>query len=346
VITLAIIGALAVWLSHACVFVLAGVALTMVLPAMFRKEWANVGRQVLVYAIWAVSFASYFMCMHVMASRQSLVGFWSGDVPQPGAPAGGAFMPFPPTSLHDLGWFLRTFFGVFSDPGGFTLTGVAALAFLVGVTSMFSRRREVTAILLSPIALVLVASGLERFAFSGRVILFIVPCMLLLVGQGAEVIRESINSRGRMIGIVVLLLLFVHPTYAAARHVLRPRTHTELRPVLEYVEKHRRAGDMVYVNYGSRKPYRYYSRAYHFENEALVLSANAHQNWNWSGVLEDIQRLRGRGRVWVLFSGVWRFGGLDEEKFFLFHVDSTGTRIDAFERDGAAVYLYDMSGER
>ena len=60
--------------------------------------------------------------------------------------------------------------------------------------------------------------------------------------------------------------------------------------------------------------------------------------------VKDLNKLRGKKRVWVLFTENIVQGGIKDEKFFLYHLDSIGKRIASFGRSGlAVVYLYDLS---
>jgi hypothetical protein len=64
----------------------------------------------------------------------------------------------------------------------------------------------------------------------------------------------------------------------------------------------------------------------------------------------DLDKMRGNSRVWFLFSnvavtglGVKQAGGVDEELFLVYYLDTIGTRLDYFREKNAAVYLYDLS---
>jgi hypothetical protein len=58
----------------------------------------------------------------------------------------------------------------------------------------------------------------------------------------------------------------------------------------------------------------------------------------------DVERLRGKDRVWFLFSHVTNYYGLglDEEKLILHHADRVGSRLAVQRRTGASLYLYDL----
>jgi hypothetical protein len=68
-----------------------------------------------------------------------------------------------------------------------------------------------------------------------------------------------------------------------------------------------------------------------------ILGAASGWTENWKDYEEDIDQLRGKRRVWLLFSHLH-----DQEKFLLYLLDSRGTRLDDFKSAGAEVYLYDL----
>jgi hypothetical protein len=57
----------------------------------------------------------------------------------------------------------------------------------------------------------------------------------------------------------------------------------------------------------------------------------------------EVEELRGRRRVWFLFSHVVRSEGLDDEKLLLYLLDRVGIRLEARRETGASLYLYDLS---
>jgi hypothetical protein len=62
--------------------------------------------------------------------------------------------------------------------------------------------------------------------------------------------------------------------------------------------------------------------------------------------IKDINKIKRRKRVWVLFSSKIVKGGMQEEHFITFHLDTIGMRLDFFGSPGiGSVYLYDLSEE-
>jgi Dolichyl-phosphate-mannose-protein mannosyltransferase len=340
---LAVLGAFTIWLSFVSLFALAGIALTFAGFRLASKDFGALRRQAVVYGFWGLSFlALYFIYLHGLARNESLLAFWRGDA-GPGSPPFSAFMPFPPTSIGDVHWFVATFFSTSLYPIGLELAGLGALAFLVGSWTLWRDSPQRIAILTLPILLALIASSLEAYPFSGRTILFTVPLCFLIIAAGAQRLLEEQSSPMRLGGILVVALLFLHPVLGAAKRLVQPETMSELKPALAYLVENRRSGDVVYVNYGSTRPLAYYAERYGIRESDLVVSENKHTDWSWDRVREDVERFRGQRRVWLLFSGVYTYDGLNEQSFFLYFANLQGLQIDSFEAPGVSLFLYDMA---
>jgi hypothetical protein len=60
----------------------------------------------------------------------------------------------------------------------------------------------------------------------------------------------------------------------------------------------------------------------------------------------DVERLRGHGRVLLLFSHVQSPHGLNKEELFIRNVRRIGSRLQSRRLPGAPRYLYDLSPTR
>lgn len=319
-----ILGATAIWFSHPSLFILAGVGASLALFHLGRRRWAKIGTLSIAYSIWILSFvACYFVSLRDLGNNEILLDYWAS-----------AFMPFP--SL-DFSWFINTFFAIFKYPAGLPLSGIAALTFLVGCISMFLKKRAGFFVLISPAVLTLLASNFHKYPFRGRLLLFIVPSLLLLIAEGAERIRNSTRHNSTAIGIAVIGLLFVHPLYSASYYLVRPRTKEEIKPALSYVKEHKQDRDVLYLYYASQYALKYYSESCGFEHDNYIVGTDSD---NWKDYMSDLDELCGNKRVWLLFSHTYTE---EKERFFLAYLDSIGTRLDAFKSAGTAVYLYDLS---
>src|SRR5262249_55878144 len=126
-----------------------------------------------------------------------------------------------------------------------------------------------------------------------------------------------------------------HPAMSSASYLIKPRTLQETRPIIAYLRTHVQNGDALYLYYGVVPAFKYYARRYGFADARYIEGGDADRR----RVAIDLDRLQGNARAWIFFSHIDR----DAQDFLLSHLDTRGERLDSFERDGAAVYLYDLS---
>ena len=212
IVLFAAIGGLAVWFSLPSVFVLAGIGCTMSLFSMIRKEWRTNNKLLITYFIWVLSFVIFYLIYssNISANLDKQQSFWDSN-----------FMPFPPVSISDLKWFGKTFFDIFKSPLSIPLPGLGALSFLLGAVSIFLRDKQLFFILLSPVFFALFGSALHLYPFTGRLITFIIPFILLFIGEGVVFFYKNTKNYSRVVTIILIGLLFYGPLTTAASHMVK-----------------------------------------------------------------------------------------------------------------------------
>jgi hypothetical protein len=133
--------------------------------------------------MWAISFAACYMVSHsILEKKDPFIWIWWDF----------AFLPLPPRSLLDLRRDFWHVVNVFNNPSwvvtplGVLASALVALAlFSIGALSLGLRWRGGVYLLLAPLMFALVASGLHQYPFHGRLLLFLVPGVHLLVAEGA-----------------------------------------------------------------------------------------------------------------------------------------------------------------
>jgi hypothetical protein len=323
---LGLAGAAALWLSHPALFVLGGLAAVLAWSVRHDRE-----RLMLLagsWAIWGVSFAViYLVSLRELAGDAALLGYWRGS-----------FMPFPPSSVADLRWFLGLA-RVFDFPVGLTFVGLAVLCCGAGVVHLWRTGRALILLLLAvPALLALLSSGLGAYPFEGRLLLFLVPAVLLLVAGGTVALGRATGSSP--VGWVLIALLVTGPLLRAADHLLNPRTVDEIRPVVAYLDQHRSPDQPVYVFWAAYNAYQYYAPRYSLDPTEVILGS--FPAGEIDTYLDDLRSLCGLDEIWLLFSHVATLEGVDEEAFFLAQLEVMGEQQDAFRAEGAAAYLYDL----
>ncbi|MGB5914806.1 MAG: hypothetical protein WBG63_08070, partial [Phormidesmis sp.] len=114
------IGAIAVWISHPAVFIIAGTGLWLMGEAAIARRWPRMIKYAVAFGLPAISFLCFYVIsISKLVDNDALQQSWSEGH--------GSFMPLPPTSLNELKWFFDSFFTTFNYPVGISLTGIAAL---------------------------------------------------------------------------------------------------------------------------------------------------------------------------------------------------------------------------
>lgn len=193
---------------------------------------------------------------------------------------------------------------------------------------------------MAPALFALGGAALHKYPFTDRFLLFLAPAVLLLVGVGADhmgVLGKNVRGLGPLVALLV-----VGPVVLwNARYLLDPIRFEELRPVLEQFVELRQPEDACYLYYGAIPTARYYFPRLGIREASCTLG-KAHRE-DWLRYCDDLQPFLGRGRVWVVFSHVCNWRGVDEieliDRFLLRH----GRAVMKIKRQNAGAYLYDLT---
>jgi hypothetical protein len=222
-VALGALGAFAPWFSHPSVFALAGVGTVLLISALVQKEWPRALLVSITGAVWVASLAGvYVVSLDQLGHRRDMWMFWHS-----------AFPPMPPSSLWDATWVFRRFVYLFVNPLDFEtplgprLSIVPAVAlFFAGCTSMWKRgEKSSLGMLVAPGLFALLASCLHLYPFHGRLVLFLVPSLLLLIAEGTAWLGETVGKG--TLWAIVLGMLFLVPTLGAFYHLVEPRIRGE-----------------------------------------------------------------------------------------------------------------------
>jgi hypothetical protein len=337
-------GVVAVALSHAAALVLAALALVLVAAAATgrrRRALAPLGVTAAIWALAAVAAVTVASREMPPRTREYLSQFW--------APA---FGPRPHTLAGDARWLRAALAGMLG-PGGLgypwalLYCGLAVL----GAAALWRRRPALALLLFAPTAVALGAAELRLYPFDLRLVLFAVPALILAIAAGVETLAAILLPRRGLPGTAGIALLFGAALLPAlAGFAADPPVYRieETRPLLRALQAQRRAGDAVYVYYGAGHALRFYGPRYGFRDGDYVLGG-CHRG-DTRVYLEDVDRFRGRPRLWVVFSHAQPW--LGEREALLAYLDRLGTRRLALRAlpHGrmfslpAEAFLYDLSG--
>jgi hypothetical protein len=237
-LALAAFGVIGVWFSYPLALVLAGVGTYLIGEAALRRDWKQARAFVAMSVVWALSFAACYKVSHRILSKGRFIWDWWDF----------AFLPMPPHSVAELKRELWQLVNVTNSPASvFTPMGVVPSAFLavglflLGGLAMGRRWRGGLYLLLAPLLFVFLASAMHQYPFHGRLLLFVVPTIHLLIGEGAAVLTRR---GGPLLTLILGAFLLCQPACEACQYQLiqrRPRpydSHGDLRPdLLDYLDQ-------------------------------------------------------------------------------------------------------------
>jgi hypothetical protein len=282
-----------VWCSHPATFILAGIGSALLLHALVERDRTRFLAAGLTVASWLVSFgACYVLCLKQLGGNKYLTDYWTDH-----------FMPMPPIAPGDLAWIADHLVAFFTMPGGWggelmPLGGFAAFLALVGLREFARERWTVAVALAAPVAFLLFASGLQKYPFGGRLLLFLIPFAVLLVARGTGALFDAAREKHRFAAIAMLVLLLGGAAWESSAVIRRPLRNENVRPVIAQMRAEMQPGDRVYVFYSAIPAFKFYTRDNPLPEEQVILGNEYPKNPG--GYRDDLNQIH--GRVWVVYS--------------------------------------------
>jgi hypothetical protein len=351
-------GFVALALSYAAAFILVTVVIVLAMPHAVRRPW-HWRPLDLAAGLWLAGVAVAFLYAYPRVS--DVVATNQGS----SFPVGAEFV--------------RTAGGALASAVGYPDGGVTgsfkyfvALIGLAGFAVLVQRRCQTAALVGVPLLLLMVAAALHAYPVLPRTVLFFLPFLAIVVGEGIAALASTMPSRRRVLVIVLALAVFAVPATDAARNFIAPQGREEIKPVLRHLTKKWRAGDSLFVFHHAQYPLRYYlecgcgglslrtlripwsaAALDHFgtaQNAPALISRKPalvieRPQASFGGYLREFDALQGRRRVWLLVTNIGPF-----ERQLLTYISCAGRRTDAFVRSAgsasfstAAIYRYDLT---
>jgi Dolichyl-phosphate-mannose-protein mannosyltransferase len=330
-IAYALMGSISIWFSHPAVFILAGTGLTLWFFVLRKKQKTAIIKLLAVFLLWGINFGLiYFISLRNLTQNQALLAYWQG-----------AFAPFPPKSIGDIIWFYNNLISVLKDLVGSTLPELFALALVIGCITLYRRNKVYSALLFSPIIFLLIASFLHVYPLNGRLILFLVPIILLLVSEGAESITLGIKGLTnhqivRFTRYIPLYIILLYPLINVYAIWNSPRTVEETRPAISFIKSNWQPGDKIYLYYASAPAFSYYAPQFGFKPEDTIIGISARDDP--SKYIQQLAEIKDQKRVWTLFSHIFD----SEADQMINYLDTRGKQLKSGEYNNAFVYLFDL----
>lgn len=329
VLQAALLGTLAVWFSQASIIILAALAPVIIWTSFRTRGSHAVVASLSVALVWCVASSfSVFWARRMMtpATHNIMKAYWASG-----------FMPFPPRSLSDWVWPWRIIRGLYWN--ALNLWGVASLALVASIWGMVSfwrrGRTDAAMVLCSPVVLAAAISAARLYPFSGRLVLFILPAMVIALAEGIRSARDMLPARIARFWLVLPMFFMVPSTYTTLRN-LPPWRNEEMKPVLRHLTANRLSGDGIYVFRLAIPAMQYYAPHYGLRKSDWIAVQDGRAPHDY---LRDVEQSPGKRRVWFVFS---HDDAINEA--LIHYMDSVAERVDSVafpeKADASMTYLF------
>ncbi|HEY2796573.1 MAG TPA: hypothetical protein VGK26_01675 [Thermoanaerobaculia bacterium] len=333
-------GAVLVWFSQPTLFVVAGLGGALVLAWLRDRDAPTRRAVVAVVPVWAVASAAAAVVAIrrvTPTTRAYMDAFWRFR---------DGFFPRPFRRPGDALWLWNRIVEFFGDPMllRYRWPALSAALAVVGAAALWRRNRFGALVLLCPFGAGVLAAVAQQFPFKTRVALFVFPILMLAAAQGAEWIRRQASRLHPVVGAAVMAALFVIPTWSFIEYP-PPYWVEDFKTVFAFFREHRRPGDAVFVFPYAVEAVERYGPEYGLapvDYEVGGCSAEDPRLF-----LRDVDRYRGRPRVWLLVGSVPSMtADRRSVEGYLSAIGVAGDRISIPSLpnlDPVAAQLYDLS---
>lgn len=354
----ALAGAVIVWFSYSSVFVFAGVAVTVGLPLLLKRQWNWLFKLIFVAIAWFGSFILYYLIFTAKDAHSPwLVWFFESH---------DAFVP---RSGKAITWLLHRFIAFYNYPSGLSwaliydsqsalkqmltrMVFVPIILTVIGVCYLFRANRRLLLLVGSIFGIVLFASFIKLYPFHERLTMFLTPLVFLILAAGCDGLFSKSTSTKLIWQTILVLMLLFGPVKTDIAQVLNPGLLGEYKKsyqseALTMVEREMKPGDLIYVYWNDLPGYHFYKLIHRINFTAIEgkdrrFEAKSFDDY-FTRLDQDLAPLKGHNRVWVIqnrgidivtgeFVGdpAWYYKYNDGAQRFMDHISGMGKEVEHF----------------
>ncbi|MEQ7799522.1 glycosyltransferase family 39 protein [Pedobacter sp. ASV1-7] len=312
------IGAIIIWFSYSSIFILVGIAIGLSIQQLTLRKWRTFFLNAIPFIFWGLSFCiNYFIFTHKHA-ESAWIAYWFRSY--------NNFMPLLPTSIAEFLWFPMNLYRMLDYPLGLLWNfnalsdnqaiNMALKMPFIGITLLFlglyailKNLRANAFVLIPPIILMLIASGMELYPLTERFWVFISPIFIIFIAQGFQYLSRFIRSK-RII-LLIYLIIIAGPLIQSVQLALKPQSfyiHKKSfqKEALNYVNSQFKSGDIVYVYWNNLPGYKLYKEMYGYKFKAIEGKDYRQSSIDFNDYINhlkpDFKLLKNAKRVWVIYN--------------------------------------------
>ncbi|MGZ0654665.1 hypothetical protein ACWPKS_03570 [Coraliomargarita sp. W4R72] len=331
---LIVTGLLSILFSHPVCFVLAAIGFVEFSRGIKCRELRLVYQSLVASSTWLCFFALVFwISIRNYQGNDYLTSFWSGAFP-------------PRDSLFPI-WFQANLASIYEmtfvnsrslgsvDWQNYSWSHTLGLAIITAscATCLLVRDKlRPLAMIFAVIILIhLAVSYLQLYPFGGRLLIYLLPFVILLIVGASKLLADSKHQWLRVSPSVLILILIFQQLTVAFSTFIKPTNYADMRSALSYISANQNEGDLIAISYWSFPAFFYYSTTYGFSPESCRII-------NRQNLSKDfVDAYEGNARVWALFSH-----RMNEVEGFLNGVTEEVDLLEHFEKNETAVYLFEF----
>jgi hypothetical protein len=322
VIALGVVGAVSIWFSNVTPIILLSLGFALWIPMLNQFDLRKFLMLISCNLLWLISFYIYYTnFIESNPHRAGMMRYWASS-----------FMPHQPTEAIE--WLINAFEALFKNAtSSSVVSDLSGALFLIGVISIVIRKSKWHfTYLLMPIVIHLVLSYFQMYPFSGRLVLYLIPLLILFEFIGIAFI-VSFFKRKKFVFLLISMALLIPTLLKTSKYFVRPNIREDIKPVLQYVSNHMQPDDLVYIYFGGHAAFKFYKEDYFTEADHCIVGAVSSDDYD--KFLKEFDGLK--NRVWIVFSHMYPPGGIE----YINEKIPTFEQLDYFEAQGAKVYLVD-----
>jgi hypothetical protein len=316
------------WFAFTAVFVLAGIGLALVLDAVWNPREGGFRRIAGAFLVFGVLFAPvYFVSIRPGMGNAALRTMWVAQY-------------FP---LHTLsaapGWLFHKIHEVCAlTLGKGVLSIVAAIGITCGLAASILRRNMLILAATGGALACFGAAVLQRYPFTDRLLLFLIPAFILLLTAGFQWLSSVLPGNMRVSSDLIAAAALVWCVVLAFKtYIVPPALLDEPLKALQFVRANWQTGDRLYATRLSSPCVIYYASRPGWPSWQPVLNVVAVDGDVHTPSALSVPVLPGRD--WLLVSRTdWLQRG--ESVPVTEYFDSRGTRLARNDEEWTSVTLY------
>lgn len=322
-----LIGSIAIWLSMPAIFILFAIGVYWLSRVLQTNERKALPAIVFIGSTWLVQFALYFfLVLKKQIASDYLQNYHAHS-----------FLYFP-GSLSNIIHDLKVLSGLVGHLGGFTTLALACNSFLlvIGAMALYQKEKLRSVLFFLPIASLLLAALLHKYALADRLALFIFPVLFVLLAYGIEMLFRIKNKLIQF--VVVIVLSFNVVNHQHFHYLFQKLEIQEIHYALDEIEGRQpfKEYDSIWVHNGAVPAFIFYTemspKKHKYDgliNQADLLSWDADYKQLYS-------ELSSGARFWVLLTNYF-----PDEKEGVLTVFQEANLIKTIDRPGCLLMHYE-----